>query len=232
MAFIESPRFPEKISQGARRSRRWSTTVVETAGGAEARNRNWALPRYAYEVAHNVRTAADAALINAFLECIPGRADGFRFQDPADYQVSQAAGLLGAGVGAGVPTYQLVKRYAAGAISRDRNILKPVAGSVSVWRNAGLLTFGAAAGNIALDTTTGIITFVADASSVASSITPGATTQVVISVNLGLITGQRLYLSGFTGADAALVNGLAHAISGISGSGPYTFTLSTNTAAS
>ena len=41
---------------------------------------------------------------------------------------------------------------------------------------------------------------------------------------------DRLYLSGFTGADAALVNGLSHLINTVTGSGPYTFTLATNTA--
>lgn len=229
MAFIESPRFPEAISQGARRARKWSTTVVEVASGREQRNRNWTYPRYTYEVAHNVRTAADAALINAFLEAIAGRADGFRFRDHADATATQANGLLGAGIGAGVPGYQLIKRYSYGAISRDRPITKPVSGSVAVYRNAAPVTFGAAAGNCALNTATGIVTFVADATSASSAITPGATTQVVLASNLGLIAGKLLYLSGFAGADAASVNALAHTINSITGAGPYTFTLATNT---
>jgi uncharacterized phiE125 gp8 family phage protein len=70
------------------------------------------------------------------------------------------------------------------------------------------------------------------ASSAASSITAGATTTVVLAANPGsLVAGDTIRLSGFAGADAALVNGLDHTINSVSGSGPYTFVLATNTAA-
>jgi hypothetical protein len=83
---------------------------------------------------------------------------------------------------------------------------------------------------VAIDTTTGLVTFVPDATSSATSITAGATTTVVLSTNPGtLVAGQRLYLSGFAGADAALVNNLPHLIDSVSGSGPFTFVLATNT---
>jgi hypothetical protein len=52
----------------------------------------------------------------------------------------------------------------------------------------------------------------------------------VLATNPGtLIAGQRLHLSGFAGTDAALVNGLAHTINSVTGAGPFTFVLATNT---
>ena len=71
---------------------------------------------------------------------------------------------------------------------------------------------------------------VTGAQAAASSITVGATTTVVLASNPGtLIAGQLLYLSGFTGAGAALVNDRAHTINSVSGAGPFTFVLATVT---
>ena len=65
----------------------------------------------------------------------------------------------------------------------------------------------------------------------ASAITAGATTTVVLAANPGtLAAGGLLRLDGFTGADAALLNGLDHTVNSVSGAGPYTFVLATNTA--
>jgi hypothetical protein len=105
-----------------------------------------------------------------------------------------------------------------------------VSGEVTVYRADSPVTVGAGAGQIAINYSTGIVTFVADATSNASAITAGATTSVVLAANPGtLIAGEKLYLAGFTGTDAALVNGLAHTINSVSGAGPFTFVLATNT---
>lgn len=65
----------------------------------------------------------------------------------------------------------------------------------------------------------------------ASAVTAGATTTVVLAANPGsLAAGGLLRLDGFSGADAALLNGLDHTINSVSGTGPYTFVLATNTA--
>jgi hypothetical protein len=166
----------------------------------------------------------------AFFRSMKGKGHGFRFKDWNDFQCTIAQGVLGTGNGTGAPAYQLGKLYVAGALSETRTISKPVSGQVAVQRNGAAVTIGGAAGNIAIDSTTGIGTFVADAQSAATSITVGATTTVVLTTNPGtLIAGQRLFLSGFTGAGAALVNNLAHTINSVSGTGPFTFVLSTVT---
>lgn len=230
MAFIETPRFPDGISYGAVGGPEFSTNVVVVNSGYEQRNANWSAPRGQWDVAHAARTEAEQKTLLAFFRNVGGRRDGFRFKDWADYQADVTAGLLGTGYGTGLPTYQLVKRYTSGSSTHDRSIAKPVAGSVSLTRGGSPVALGAGAGNAAIDTTTGIVTFVADASASASSITAGSTTQVVLPTNPGTLTaGQLLYLTGFSGADAALVNGLAHTINSVSGAGPYTFTLATNT---
>ncbi len=230
MAFIETPRFPENISRGASGGPGYQTDVVVVSSGHEKRNITWPLGRARYDVAHGVRTQAQMDALIAFFRSMKGKGHGFRFKDWSDFQCTIAQGVLGTGNGTGAPAYQLGKLYVAGALSETRTISKPVSGQVAVQRNGAAVTIGGAAGNIAIDSTTGIGTFVADAQSAATSITVGATTTVVLTTNPGtLIAGQRLFLSGFTGAGAALVNNLAHTINSVSGTGPFTFVLSTVT---
>lgn len=229
-SFIESPRFPDDISYGAVAKRPWSKSDIVVASGWAQRTLLQASPLANYDVTHAIRNATQHAQLLAFWRAI-GPGYQFRFKDWADFQFDISNGVLGAGVGTGLPMYQLGKLYAAGSISVTRPLKKPVAGTLGFYRNGVALVVGAGAGQIAIDTAAGIVTFVADASTAASSITVGSTTQVVLASNPGtLVAGKKLYLSGFTGADAALVNGLAHTVGSVSGSGPYTFTLSTNTA--
>lgn len=232
MSFIESPRFPDRLGYGALGGPQFLTDIVILESGHESRNPTWSIERRRYDLVHAAKTATQLAEMRAFFLAIAkGRAYGFRFRDWADYLANTADGLLGAGVGTGLPTYQLVKRYTSGATYHDRVINKPVPNSVTAYRNAGALTYGSLAGQIALDTTTGLVTFEPDATQNAVSITVGASTQVQFASSPGgLIAGKRLYLADFTGADAGLVNGRAHTILGISGSGPLTLTLDTNTA--
>jgi hypothetical protein len=177
-----------------------------------------------------VRTQAQADTLAQFFHAMKGRAHSFRLKDPTDYSTTTSNGLLGTGVGTGLPTYQLNKTHTSGSETTTRTITRPVSGEVTVYRAASPVTIGAAAGNVSISYSTGVVTFVADASSNSSSITVGATTEVILTTNPGtLIAGQKLYLSGFTGTDAALVNGLAHTINSVAGAGPYTFTLATNT---
>jgi hypothetical protein len=145
--------------------------------------------------------------------------------------VTSSNGRLGtSSTATGVKTYQLYKYYSSGgALYEYRKIVKPVSGSVGIYRGGVLQTAGGGAGNYALNTTTGVVTWVADAGANATAITVGATTSVTLTSNPGTLTaGQLLYLSGFTGADASYVNGIAHTINSVSGAPPV-FILATNT---
>jgi uncharacterized protein (TIGR02217 family) len=228
VSFLETPRFPSSLGFNFSGGPMFSTDIVVVGSGFESRNKNWAQALGKWSCNHMPKTRAETDTLIAYFRIAAGRANGFRFKDWTDFQADTTQGIIGSGFGTGLPAYQLQKRYTTGASNYDRPIVKPV--TVAPLRNGLPITAGAAAGNYALDSTTGILTLVADASSSASSITAGSTTQVVLAANLGLVAGNTLYLSGFTGADAALVNNLAHTINSIAGVGPYTFTLATNTA--
>lgn len=230
MAFL-NVRFPDDISYGAVGGPSYSTDVVIVNSGFEQRNQNWADARSSFDVSHAARTRTQIETLIKFFRVAKGRANTFRYKDWMDYTVATTEGYLDNAIGDGTPTYQLYKYYSNAAGSELRKITRPVSGNVAVLRNAVAVTVGAGAGNIAIDYETGVIAFVADSSSAASAITVGATTQVTLAANLGLIAGKKLYLAGFTGADAALINGIAHTINSVSGAGPYVFTLATDTAA-
>jgi uncharacterized protein (TIGR02217 family) len=230
MSFIESPRFPEGISYGAIGGPEYSTDVVEIKSGSEQRNANWSASRSSYDVSHGVKSQDELDTLIAFFRACKGRAHGFRFKDFTDYQVTHANGVLGLGIGTGLPAYQLNKHYACGSEIETRAIRKPVAGTVALLRGGVAVTFGTAPSNAALDATAGIITFVADASLVATSGLVGATSTLELSDDLGFVVGEKAHLSGFTGADAGLVNNMAHTILSITGTDPYTFELAVDTA--
>jgi uncharacterized protein (TIGR02217 family) len=237
MSFIESPRFPDAIAYDATGGPAYSTDVVELNSGFEQRNANWAEGRCEWDVSQVLKHTADMKILLAFFRTCKGRAYGFRFKDFLDYQVTHSDGRLGStltsyGLGEGIPSYGMGKLYVNGSAIEARKIKKPVSGTVEVKRGGAPVTFGSAPGNIAIDTTTGSITFVADATSNAvAGGTVGATTTLVLAANPGGLTaGKLIYLTGFGGVDAALVNNKAHTINSVSGSGPYTFILATNTA--
>jgi uncharacterized protein (TIGR02217 family) len=240
MAFLETPPFQDNIARDFTGGPEFRVDIVVKGGGYEDRDRVWQQARRNYDAASAINTLDTLQYIEDLFYACGGPSDGFRLRDWGDYTALVSNGLMQpqiagvdygtGGVGYGLPAMQLVKRYTRGANTHDRRIRKPRTGTVTIYRGGVLQTAGVAAGNYALATDTGIVTFVADASSAASSITVGATTQVILTTNPGtLIAGQRLYLSGFTGADAASVNGLSHLINTVTGSGPYTFTLATVT---
>ena len=226
MSFIEQ-RLPDDQSYGAVGGPAFSTDIVATASGHEHRNANWSQARGSYDIGYTRNQAQLDALI-AFFRACHGRAYGFRYRDQTDYRVLLADGRIGSAVGDGTPgPHQLRKRYTSGGSTTDRDIRKP-AGTPAIYRGGVLRTVTT---HYTLDTTTGLVTWEFDATSNANSITVGATTTIVMVGDLGpMIPGQKVYLRDFTGADAALVNNLAHTINSISGSGPYTFVLATNTA--
>ncbi len=228
-AFIETPRFPEDISYGSSGGPGFNTDLVVSASGWESANENWSQSRCEFDVSHGLKNQAQLDNLISFFRVCSGRAGRFRYKDWLDYQVTTSNGRIGSGIGDGTPgPHQLRKRYTAGATTTDRDIRKPTATpAAALYRAAVLKTLTT---HYTLDTTTGLVTWVADATANASVITVGTTTQVTLASNPGtLIAGQKLYLTGFTGTDAALVNNLAHTINSVSGAGPYVFTLATNT---
>lgn len=216
----------------------FASDVARMGNGAESRNAMWDEALGTWNVGDIDVNAPELAYYQNFFRARKGKVYSFRWKDWGDFECADTAGLLVAqdvyppsGVGNGMPTYDMYKRYGDAAAYDYRRLFKLVAGTTIVKRNGSVVVVGAGAGQISIDNNTGRVTFVADATANASSITVGATTQVVLPTNPGtLVAGQALYLASFTGADAALVNGLAHTINSVTGAGPYTFVLATNTA--
>lgn len=230
MSFYESPRFPDDIAYGAQGGPMYSTDVVAVSSGYEHRNSNWAAARLKWDVGYT-RTQAQLDTLRDFFHAMRGRAHGFRFKDHSDYQVTTSNGRIGAAaVGDGTPgPMQLVKRYTSGAQTTDRDIAKPVAGSVAIYKGGVLQT---ATTHYTLDTTTGMVTWVALDSEAITGHTVGASHQFTTAADMpGLTIGEKVYLSGVTGTAASALNGLAHTISNKTGAGPYTWTISTATTA-
>ena len=124
--------FPLALGREAEVSPEFSTAIVTSGGGHEARNASWAEARTRYDVGPGVRSEADIAALLAFFRARMGPARGFRLRDPFDF--SSGGAVPGAadqvlGVGDGVRVrFALVKAYGA----MQRRITRPVSGSVRV----------------------------------------------------------------------------------------------------
>lgn len=124
--------FPLALGREAEVSPEFSTAIVTSGGGHEARNASWAEARTRYDVGPGVRSEADIASLLAFFRARMGPARGFRLRDPFDYSSGAAVPgardqVLGSSDGVNV-RFALIKRYGAAI----RRITRPVAGSVRV----------------------------------------------------------------------------------------------------
>ena len=124
--------FPLALGREAEVSPEFSTAIVTSAGGQEARNASWAEARTRYDVGPGVRSEADIATLLAFFRARMGPARGFRLRDPFDASSGGATPSptdqpLGTGDGVAV-RFALAKHYG----DTVRRITRPVAGSVRV----------------------------------------------------------------------------------------------------
>ncbi len=145
--FVET-QFPTDISYGATGGPTYLTDVVATVSGREQRNSKWSQSRAKYNVASGIKTESQWQALIAFFRARRGKAVGFRFKDWSDYKgENQPLTSLGGN------DYQMVKQYSSGAVAVEREITKPVAGTVKLYEDSVLQASG-----WSLDTATGIIT--------------------------------------------------------------------------
>lgn len=135
MAFHEI-RFPANLSFGSLGGPERRTEIVALANGFEERNTPWAQARRRYDAGLGLRSLEDVEQLIAFFEARQGMLHGFRWKDWSDYKTSRASAAvtaldqpLGSGDGT-TRVFQLAKTYRSGDWSVQRQITKPVAGSV------------------------------------------------------------------------------------------------------
>ncbi len=117
--------FPLELGREAEVAPGFSTAILTSAGGREARNAAWAEARTSYDVGPGLRSEADIGVLLAFFRARMGAARGFRLRDPFDFDA--VGEVVGVGDGT-LRRFALVKSYGA----TERRITRPVAGSVSV----------------------------------------------------------------------------------------------------
>lgn len=128
--FIETPIFPKRIALRSTGGPGWdATSVVEMSSGYEQRNQPWSQSRRYYEVSHVPKTPDDFDPLLDFWEVVQGDTHGFRLFDPRDYRVSTGFGLFRK---IDATHWQMVRRRTVGAQSIDRDIRKPVDGTITI----------------------------------------------------------------------------------------------------
>lgn len=221
MAFLETPRFPDSISQGVTGGPKFSTLISVNDGGYEQRNKRWANPLRSWDAAHGLKDQAGLDTLYNFFLGREGSGGGFRVKDWSDYTVTTSNSNMVYSFGG---IYQLGKNYVSGAVTHTRTLTKIVDASYSIYRDAVLQTEGAGAGEYSIDITTGIITIVPDVTGAISAITK-ANPGVVTDTAHGRTTGETLEL---TIAGMTELNGQTVTITVLT---PDTFSIGVNTTA-
>jgi len=85
MSFIESPRFPDKISYGSSGGPGYNTDVITVNSGHETRNQNWIQSKHEYDAAFGVTDEPRLSELITFFHAMAGQAHEFRFKDWGDY---------------------------------------------------------------------------------------------------------------------------------------------------
>lgn len=159
-------RFPTAISLAASGGPERRTDIVVLGSGYEERNSRWADSKRRYDAGYGVKTLDELHDVLAFYEERRGALYGFRWKDPSDWKscaplATPAADdqVIGRGDGAAA-SFQLVKQYGAAFAPWQREILKPVTGTVKVAVDGVVQRLGR---DVTVDAATGIVTFATSA---------------------------------------------------------------------
>jgi uncharacterized protein (TIGR02217 family) len=153
MAFLEQ-RLDSKITAGVVFTETMpGRSLIRFASGRLEQNFLSSQPLLTCELSHGVRSAADyQTVLDAWMVVMCTPFEGLRVKNWRDYQATQQNTSLRFIVGS---TWQLCRRHVFGGIELLRNITKPVAGTVTVFRlRTGVTTTASAS----IDSATGIAT--------------------------------------------------------------------------
>lgn len=220
------------IAAGVRGKNMRNNTRVTTYNGEQQVNVNWTRTIRQYELGVVPMLIAQWQQIEALYEVTDGGAFGMLLRDPKDDEVAASAGKLyprtsgvnvgAAGLGYGVPTYNLMKRYGVTGTSRfkDRKITRPL-GIPTIYKNGTPLSLGTADGQFTFNSATGVVTINQTGSSVGVAAVAGTNTVITFSSSAFtamFAVGDRLWLQAVTGTSASVLNEKSHLITNISGS--------------
>lgn len=154
MEFIEK-RLLDKVSFGSQSGLEFKTDIQQMRNGFESRLSEWSEPLRPLNVIFRMLDPDEREqLEDAFLVC-KGRAFGFRFRDPLNYQVK----LTALGIGTGAPQTLQLKRTSRFLQTASFPIKKPVFGTVVVLANGVPVASS-------IDYVTGLVTLTAPLNSV------------------------------------------------------------------
>jgi len=144
-----------------------STSIVTNPfSGVSQRNVNRLDQLHKYNINTALLTQQQLNDLRAFFHCRDGMGRAFYFKDMMEFWASpdgSAYDPIGTatsfGTGNGAETeFGLYKTYSSGGVTRTRRIVKPVSGTVSIYKNSVLQTLTT---DYTIDYTTGIVTFAA-----------------------------------------------------------------------
>lgn len=151
--------FPIDIALGSRGGPQRKTDVVTLGSGKEERNQRWYHSKRRYDAGYGIKTLSKLSEVVAFFEERRGMLYGFRWHDRSDFSSSLPGTPVSAldqtiGIGDGANTeFQLQKTYGAVHAPYQRDIKKPVDGSVLVAIDGNELS----ASDFSVDTATGLV---------------------------------------------------------------------------
>ena len=161
---VELPVFFTRVTNGGPKG---STTVITNPfSGVSQRNVNRLDQLWEGVIEYAHLEPQELNDLIAFFRCRDAMARGFLLTDYTDFWASSdgtADDPIGTpmqfGTGDGSTTvFGLHKRYTSGGVTRERRIVKPVSGTVSIYKNDVLQTLTT---HYTIDYSTGIVTFVA-----------------------------------------------------------------------
>lgn len=201
MAFIEE-RIPVEISYGSQGFVEFNTDVVITKGQTETRTPYWSQALHSFVFSYEAlrQDEGEYLEIKNWFMAAHGRAHAFRARDWGDFKSCEATEAVAStdqtlAAPDGVETdFQLRKTYSKGGQSLIRDIKKPVSGTTVIAIDSVTISNG-----WGVDVTTGIVVFDDITLSVTNATSSGANTIIDFSVAHGLIVGDSVYITTFTG---------------------------------
>jgi len=155
-------RFPTAISFGSSGGPERRTEIVVLGSGHEERNTRWADSRRHYDAGYGVKSLDDLHEVISFFEERRGKLYGFRWKDHSDHRsslplqtITNADQILGSGDGVKT-NFQLLKTYGQTYAPYEREITKPVEGTVLISLDGSSQIENT---NYTIDYSSGIVTF-------------------------------------------------------------------------